>query len=187
MSDSPSFEDLLKEEGSAPIQKISKVKADVGKARVDPRALARARRLAEKGQDLDFSGFSTDEPPMLDPNALLSWTRDGFNKVKRHLDVERFDADYRLDLHGKTVEQSALAIQQMLERARKYRWARLQIVHGIGRRSAEGKPLLKSYVNRWLREVDDLIAFSSARQRDGGAGALNILTRGLVDEKWPLG
>ena len=150
MSDSPSFEDLLKEEGSALIQKISKVKADVGKARVDREALARARRLAEKGQDLDFSGFSTDEPPMLDPNALLSWTH-GFNKVKRHLDVDRFDADYRLDLHGKTVEQSALAIQQMLERARKYRWARLQIVHGIGRRSAEGKPLLKSYVNRWLR------------------------------------
>ena len=41
MSDSPSFEDLLKEEGSAPIEKISKVKADVGKARVDREALAR--------------------------------------------------------------------------------------------------------------------------------------------------
>ena len=63
MSDSPSFEDLLKEEGSAPIQKISKVKADVGKARVDREALARARRLAEKGQDLDFSGLAPMNRP----------------------------------------------------------------------------------------------------------------------------
>ena len=186
MSDSPSFEDLLKEEGAADVQKITKVRADVGKPPVDREALARARRLAEKGQDLDFSGFSTDEPPMLAAHALVEWQREGFKKVKRHLDVERFNADYRLDLHGKTVEQSALAIQTMLERGRKYRWARLQIVHGIGRHSNEGKPLLKSYVNRWLREVDDIIAFASARQRDGGAGALNILTRGLVDEKWPL-
>ena len=185
MSDSPSFEDLLKEEGAHDVQKLTRVRADVGRAPVDREALARARRLAEKGQDLDFSGFSTDEPPMLAADALLEWQRDGFKRVKRHLDVERFDADYRLDLHGRTVEQSALAIQEMLERARKYRWARLQIVHGVGRRSAEGKPLLKSYVNKWLREVDDLIAFASARRRDGGAGALNILTRGLVDEKWP--
>lgn len=168
MSDSPSFADLLQAEDNAPIQPIKVIKADVGKAPVDRDALLRARRLAERGNDLDFSGFSTEEPPMLDPRAQLEWTRDGFNKVKRHLDVERFHADYRLDLHGKTVEQSALAIQKMLQRARRYRWARLQIVHGVGQHSSEGKPLLKSYVNRWLREVDDLIAFSSARRRDGG-------------------
>ena len=62
MSDSPSFEDLLKEEGSAPIQKISKVKADVGKVE-STEALAWARRLAEKGQDLDFSGSAPTSRP----------------------------------------------------------------------------------------------------------------------------
>ena len=68
------------------------------------------------------------------PKCPLSWTRDGFNKVKRHLDVDRFDADYRLDLHGKTVD-NRMAIQQMLNA--QIPLARLQIVHGIGRRSAE--------------------------------------------------
>lgn len=185
MSEQPSFEDLLRAEGADDVVPVKSVKADVGQAPVDREGLERARRLAEKGHDLNFSGFSTEEPPMLAADALIEWTRDGHTRLRKYLDRERFDADYRLDLHGKTVEQSALAIQQMFERARRYRWQRLQIVHGIGRRSSEGKPLLKSYVNRWLKEVDDVIAFSSARRRDGGAGAVNILTQGLISDRWP--
>ena len=185
MSEEPSFEDLLKAEGDAPIIPVKKILADVGSAPIDREALERARRLAEKGHDLNFSGFSTEEPPMLAADALIEWNREGHTRLRKFLDRERFDADYRLDLHGRTVEQSALEIQKLFERARKYRWQRLTIVHGVGRRSSEGKPLLKSYVNRWLREVDDVIAFSSARRRDGGAGAVNILTLGLISDRWP--
>ncbi len=185
MSDTHSFEDLLKAEDGSPIVPIKTVKADVGSAPVDREALLRARRLAEKGNDLDFGGFSTQEPPMIAADALLEWTRDGFGRLKTQFDRERFNADYRLDLHGRTIEQSALDLHRLFERARKYRWQRLQIVHGVGRRSAEGKPLLKSYVNRWLREVDDVLAFASARKRDGGHGAVNILTRGVISDRWP--
>jgi DNA-nicking Smr family endonuclease len=43
---------------------------------------------------------------------------------------------------------------------------------------------LKGLVNRWLKNNPDIVAFSSARRSDGGTGVVNILTRGLMDDRW---
>jgi DNA-nicking Smr family endonuclease len=53
----------------------------------------------------------------------------------------------------------------------------IRIVHGKGRRSGPRGPVLKNLVNRWLRQIDAVVAFGSARPNDGGSGAVYVLLR----------
>ncbi|MFZ9022933.1 MAG: Smr/MutS family protein, partial [Litorivicinaceae bacterium] len=48
----------------------------------------------------------------------------------------------------------------------------------------DGRPLLKAYVNRWLKNNPDIVAFASARRSDGGVGVVNAVTSGLFDDRW---
>ena len=52
----------------------------------------------------------------------------------------------------------------------------VRIVHGKGHRSDFG-PVLKRMVDRLLRQLDDVLAFCSARQMDGGTGAVMVLLK----------
>jgi DNA-nicking Smr family endonuclease len=43
--------------------------------------------------------------------------------------------------------------------------------------SKDQHPVLKGKVNSWLQQWDDVLAFCSARQCDGGTGATYVLLR----------
>ena len=65
-----------------------------------------------------------------------------------------------------------------------YRCARgnklcIRIVHGKGLGSGERGPVLKKGVDGWLRKWDAVLAFVSARQVDGGTGAIYVLLKDL--------
>ena len=53
------------------------------------------------------------------------------------------------------------------------------IVHGKG----SGK--LKAVVFSWLKDQENILAFSSAQPRDGGSGALYVLLRKVTDPSFP--
>jgi len=54
----------------------------------------------------------------------------------------------------------------------------LKIIHGRGLRSAKG-PVLKNALMKWLSEHyrKHMIAFATARQCDGGLGAVYVLLK----------
>jgi len=53
----------------------------------------------------------------------------------------------------------------------------VRIIHGKGLRSTGGEPVLKAKVANWLMQRPDVLAFCSARQTEGGAGALMVLLK----------
>jgi DNA-nicking Smr family endonuclease len=53
----------------------------------------------------------------------------------------------------------------------------VRIIHGKGHGSHQKRPVLKQYVNHWLRQRDEVLAFCSARQVDGGTGAVYVLLK----------
>jgi DNA-nicking Smr family endonuclease len=52
------------------------------------------------------------------------------------------------------------------------------VIHGKGRGSGPRGPVLKHVVNHWLRRMDDVAAFATARPVDGGTGAVYVLLAG---------
>ena len=60
-------------------------------------------------------------------------------------------------------------------RARDIRCVR--IIHGRGRKHADKTPVLKKAIDSWLRHHKQVLAYCSARENDGGTGAVYVLLR----------
>ncbi|MHA3055031.1 DNA mismatch repair protein MutS [Acinetobacter sp. ANC 4633] len=77
-----------------------------------------------------------------------------------------------VDLHGCTVEQARSAILQLIQMAKDENQNVIKIVHGKG-----PEAILKTYVNGWLRQHRDVLAFVSAPENQGGTGAVLVLLK----------
>lgn len=88
--------------------------------------------------------------------------------------------DARLDLHGMMADEARAAIELFLaeKRARKDRM--VLVIHGRGEHSPAGIGVLRGEIAAWLsqgRASQHVAAFATARDADGGRGALYVLLR----------
>jgi DNA-nicking Smr family endonuclease len=109
----------------------------------------------------------------------LSFARPGVQrKTLRQLKRGQLPCGMELDLHGMTVAEARPILAEFIADSRQRRLRSVRIIHGKGYRSAGFQPVLKGMVNNWLRQHDGVLAFYSARQADGGTGAVNVLLKG---------
>jgi DNA-nicking Smr family endonuclease len=83
-----------------------------------------------------------------------------------------------LDLHGLVIEEAEHEVDTFVKNALKKNYQCIKIITGRGLRSPKG-PVLKNAVVKWLlsKHRKHMVAFVTARQCDGGLGALYILFR----------
>lgn len=99
--------------------------------------------------------------------------------LKRLCDGE-FAWQAHLDQHGMTRDQARDALVRFLAGARVQHMRCVLVVHGRGQHSEDSIPVLKPLVQRWLRRAplkEWVFAYCTARQVDGGAGAMYVLLR----------
>ena len=75
-------------------------------------------------------------------------------------------------MHGCTVEEARSAVLQIIQMAKDENQNVIKIVHGKG-----PEAILKTYVNGWLRQHRDVLAFVSAPEKQGGTGAVLVLLK----------
>jgi len=89
----------------------------------------------------------------------------------------QYAIEAELDLHGCTVEQARPRVADFITEAQAAQRRCVRIIHGKGLSSEGKQPVLKGKVNAWLRQMDAVLGFCSARRNDGGTGAVYILLR----------
>jgi len=99
------------------------------------------------------------------------------DKVMAKLRKGKFSIERELDLHGMTGRDAHPALAGFLRHCRRYDIGCVRIIHGKGRGSWDGKPVLKQKLNQWLQKNGQVLAFSSARTCDGGTGAVYVLLK----------
>jgi DNA-nicking Smr family endonuclease len=82
-----------------------------------------------------------------------------------------------IDLHGMTLAEAKPRLEYFVRRCASNNKLCIRIVHGKGLGSGDRGPVLKRGVDRWLRKWDLVLAFVSARQVDGGTGAVYVLLK----------
>jgi DNA-nicking Smr family endonuclease len=100
-------------------------------------------------------------------------------EVARLLHNGYFSIQAHIDLHGLGVDDAHQAFDRFLNKSVMAGKRAVLIIHGRGL-SSPHKPILKTKVYKWLTSAPWhkwVIAFSSARLCDGGAGATYILLR----------
>ena len=123
-----------------------------------------------------------DAPPMADettlPDEHLSFRRAGIqDQVMKRLRRGLYPVQAEIDLHGVTQQDAWEMLREFLSGSRDRQQRCVRVIHGKGYRSGARGPVLKTAVNSWLRRNHDVVAFTSARAIDGGAGALYVLLR----------
>ena len=97
--------------------------------------------------------------------------------VMRRLRRGQYAVQAEIDLHGHTAFEAKAALGDFLAYSQHSGYHCVRVIHGKGHRSPGKMPVLKPKVIKWLSQRDDIAAFSSARQVDGGTGALYVLLR----------
>lgn len=88
-----------------------------------------------------------------------------------------FRYNWTIDLHGYTELEAEKQLLSFLNDALQHRQKHLLIVHGKGYHSDTDQPILKNLVNQVLRSWPNIIAFCSAKPKDGGTGATYVFLK----------
>jgi DNA-nicking Smr family endonuclease len=129
------------------------------------RALVEGRgrfEVADDGHHVE--GRRVDVPP------------DTLRKLRRGT----FPIDARLDLHGLAVADARAKLDTFLRSMRARGERCVLVIHGKGAHSPQGVGVLRGEIAAWLSQAppsEHVAAFSSAREGDGGEGAVYVLLR----------
>lgn len=150
---------------------------DINKNQQDSHTIAARRQAATAEVEQDKNHLSDDHVDMVKPYDILSYRSNGLQDgVFRKFRLGKYQIDARLDLHKRTVEQARKEVFQFIEDGMKYDLRNLMILHGKGEKETV-PALLKSWVNKWLPQLDDVLAFHSCQPQHGGTGAVYVMLR----------
>lgn len=121
-----------------------------------------------------------DVPKVASEEALAYKQSSISNIILRKLRKGQYNIDAILDLHGMTIDQAKDAMVQFLSSCLQQECRVVLVIHGKGTHGHS--PVLKNSVNKWLRQLDVVLAFCSAMTPDGGRGAAYVLLK-HIEEK----
>ena len=162
-------------------QSIGQVKPIAAKARVfntpqRPAARPLQQDLDDQAALCESMSDEFDVSTLLDVDDQLSFRRPGIGTdVTRKLRKGEWAMQGQLDLHGFRSDEAREALGQFVRDAKRMGWRCVRVVHGKGLGSPGKEPVLKSKVQRWLVQKNEVLAFVQAKPSDGGAGALVVL------------
>jgi len=122
--------------------------------------------------------------PIEQESEQLSFSRSGLQKsTLKKLRKGYYLIEDRLDLHGYRRDEARQLLQEFIHYAQQKGLRCLMVIHGKGRSGEEERPVLKPLVASWLQQSEEVLAYCSARQKEGGAGALYLLLRRAPHKK----
>ena len=153
---------------------IAKIESSSIRKKPDAKTLAK-RAAAEGSFEVENTELS-DTQAILNPvasQAKLSYRIATLqHKVFEELKAGSLRWYEAVDLHGCTIEEARTAVLQIIQIAKDENQNVIKIVHGKG-----PEAILKTYVNSWLRQHRDVLAFVSAPESQGGTGAVLVLLK----------
>ncbi|PIE43621.1 MAG: DNA endonuclease SmrA [Gammaproteobacteria bacterium] len=121
---------------------------------------------------------------MLGPNDFLDYKKDGVQHgVYKKLRLGKYLIEARLDLHKHSVEQARREVFRFVRDCMQYGLRTVLITHGKGEKNPDQVAVIKSYLNKWLPDLNEVMAFHSAQRHHGGTGAVYILLRKNDEER----
>lgn len=134
----------------------------------------------QQSLEQEFSDTFSDEyeAPTVGSEETLNFRRGGIqHRLFSRLRNGNLHIEAELDLHGMTIPVAHQELAKFLHECQHYNIRCVRIIHGKGWNSKHHKPVLKSKLNAWLQQDEDILAFCSAPIEDGGSGAVYVLLK----------
>ncbi|WP_169930230.1 DNA endonuclease SmrA [Pseudidiomarina aestuarii] len=158
--------------------------ADIRTAFTPTLAQLERRKAAEQQLADDVNFLSTEYVELVDPADLLEFRRDGVQHgVYKRLRLGQYTIEASLNLHEHSLRQARVALFEFIQDCHRTGVRSALVIHGMGKHSKPHPALIKSYVNKWLRELEPVMAFHSAQRHHGGSGAVYLMLRKNAEQK----
>ncbi|MDR3021408.1 MAG: Smr/MutS family protein [Clostridiales bacterium] len=82
-----------------------------------------------------------------------------------------------VDLHGLTVQQALIAVEQFITKSIANRQKKVHIIYGKGLHSKDKQPVLRQHVQDYLNNDNRVVRLNPAEPKDGGWGAVFVLLK----------
>lgn len=152
-----------------------KVRGRVSPKKPPPSPRARFKRADELAVLEESLAGGPSEPP-LSASDEISFRRKGVPlSVLRDLRRGKYAIQEELDLHGMNASQARAALRQFMSELLMSDTRCVRIIHGKGLRSGPRGPVLKGKVVTWLPQWDEVLAYVTAPENNGGTGAVYVL------------
>ncbi|OFA30030.1 DNA mismatch repair protein MutS [Glaciecola punicea] len=169
-------------EDVVPIAKVNKVA--VANSHSETLSQRLKREALEKQIALDDNGLSIDSVTPLDPYAFLSYKKDGVQEgVFKNLRLGKYQIDSRLSLRGVKFDDARLSLFDTITDCHERGIRTLLVDHGMGLQSKPFAGFMKSYVHRWLSEIEAVIAYHTALKQHGGLASVYVLLKKHPNQK----
>lgn len=135
-------------------------------------------------RDALLNPLSMESVKPISPDEFILYQQPGIQDgVFKKLRLGKYPIENKISLKGMTLKESCDRLYQSIKQNHKRGVRALLIQHGRGENSKPFPGLKKSYVNQWLRELDEVIAFHTAQPMHGGFGATYVLLKKHPDQK----
>lgn len=137
---------------------------------------AQMARRAYLNNDSQTSKFALSDMGALlnpvDPEGILSYKSTALqNKVFNELRLGKLTSFAHVDLHNQSIDMARKNLLDLIAHAQKHGENVITVVHG------KGDGVIKTCVNGWLKQIDDVLGFCSAPKHQGGTGATLVLLK----------
>ncbi|MBR9868441.1 MAG: DNA mismatch repair protein MutS [Oceanospirillales bacterium] len=165
---------------------VTRIRNDRADLRGQPKKLKLAndettrykRQMAVQDEESIVDGLNSEVINLVETEDELIYATPGVQlKLMKRLKQGHIPWDAGLDLHGYIIDDARTELSSFIRECSKQQLRCVMVIHGKSNNVESQHALMKSYVNDWLRQMDPVIAFSSAQPKDGGTGALYVLLK----------
>ena len=118
------------------------------------------------------------EEDYLNAESKIKFSRSGISHKEMKKLEKGTDIKEVIDLHGARANEATEKITSFIEQCLTKEEYKIRIIHGKGNKAYTKKEaVIKNITNKTLQKIPQVLAFCSAKQYDGGTGALNILLK----------
>ena len=186
----PEDEALLLHRLFAGVQPLDKKRSRVPVQAVEPSVSAQRMAAAREAARAEAEAVHERLRSLVEGNARFEVVDDGRRVEGRRSDVPMelvrklrrglLPIDARIDLHGMGAGQARGQLELFLRTMRARGERCVLVVHGKGEHSPRGMGVLRGEIGAWLSQgsgSENVAAFVTARDADGGEGAVYVLIR----------
>ncbi|MCF2949980.1 DNA endonuclease SmrA [Paraglaciecola aquimarina] len=142
------------------------------------------RQAIELEQQQTNNYLTTGDVKPIDPYDYLSFKQNGIQDgVFKNLRLGKYKIDTVLNLQQLKFEQARTTVFNQVQQAHAKGRRTLLIKHGLGLHSKPFPAMLKSYLNQWLIQMPEIIAFHTAQIKHGGNLAVYALLKKNQEQK----
>lgn len=141
-----------------------------------------AKQLKREAIEKELGGYrnhlTTDAVDPIAPDDIIAYKKDGVQEgVFKNLRMGKYNIEQVISLQGMNFKTVHETVFQFIVSSYNKGYRAVLLKHGMGVNSKPYPGFYKSYVNRWLQDMPEVLAFHSALKHHGGYGAVYVLLK----------